>query len=398
MRYPPNAFPGPEGVSVGLKLLVDGGYLVVGGGIHVGLEFHRYLSGLDEFDIHWRLAPPLKRAMEKSSVGLPARWTLGQPPPLRRIRQFRTLVRELQPDCVFSVLGPPNWSCAPIPHVSGFARGFCLNPDSLAWKHLDRRSWLRIFAVDGLLTPRFLRNADYYWVETAVARERLLARTDLAPDRVVVTGNTCAEVFRTWKPNPSDPPALVRRSEDEFLLLTVASWYSHKNLELIPEVARDLVTRERRPVRFILTLEREGPHWKRLQARARELGVEDVVTTVGHQHPAQLPALYDSADVMFLPTLLETFSAAYPEAMAGDCAIVTTDLDFAHAICGDAAQYFEALNPGAAADAIGVLINDEARVQELLEAGRRQLETFPDSNRRGEIVVDLIRTACSQGR
>ena len=56
------------------------------------------------------------------------------------------------------------------------------------------------------------------------------------------------------------------------------------------------------------------------------------------------PKLYNQADAMFLPTLLETFSASYPEAMKMERPILTSDLDFAKDICGDAALYFNPLD------------------------------------------------------
>ena len=59
---------------------------------------------------------------------------------------------------------------------------------------------------------------------------------------------------------------------------------------------------------------------------------------------AECPYLYEQADIMFMPILLECFTATYPEAMRMEVPIVTTDLDFAHGLCGDAACYYEATN------------------------------------------------------
>jgi glycosyltransferase involved in cell wall biosynthesis len=51
-------------------------------------------------------------------------------------------------------------------------------------------------------------------------------------------------------------------------------------------------------------------------------------------------SLYKECDAMFLPTLLECFSASYIEAMYMEKPIVTSDLDFAHTVCGNSALNF----------------------------------------------------------
>ena len=47
------------------------------------------------------------------------------------------------------------------------------------------------------------------------------------------------------------------------------------------------------------------------------------------------PKYYNQADALFLPTLLECFTASYPEAMVMKRPILTSDLPSAKQICGD---------------------------------------------------------------
>jgi glycosyltransferase involved in cell wall biosynthesis len=55
---------------------------------------------------------------------------------------------------------------------------------------------------------------------------------------------------------------------------------------------------------------------------------------------------------MLLPSVLESFSANYPEAMISGVPIITTDLPFAQEIFGRAALYFKPLNSADAAEKI----------------------------------------------
>ncbi len=74
--------------------------------------------------------------------------------------------------------------------------------------------------------------------------------------------------------------------------------------------------------------------------------------------------------------------------------IVTTDLDFAHDICDDAALYYSPKNVKAAAECISKLIKDEKLVYELTAKGRKILAGLPTSqdkyNAYDSIVKGLI--------
>ena len=61
---------------------------------------------------------------------------------------------------------------------------------------------------------------------------------------------------------------------------------------------------------------------------------------------------YKRVDFVFLPTVLEVFSATYIEAMKFQKVIITTDMKFAKEICLDSAIYFEPNDYNDAADKI----------------------------------------------
>jgi glycosyltransferase involved in cell wall biosynthesis len=92
-----------------------------------------------------------------------------------------------------------------------------------------------------------------------------------------------------------------------------------------------------------------------------------------------------------MPSLLETFSANYPEAMATGRPLVATDLDFARAICGDAAVFFESRSAESAAGAILELLGSEALWYEKIESGRRVLADLPTPAERFAMYEQTIR-------
>ena len=73
-------------------------------------------------------------------------------------------------------------------------------------------------------------------------------------------------------------------------------------------------------------------------------GLTDRILNLGPVDLEDLPNVYRASDALFLPTLLESFSGTYLEAMHYGLPILTTDLDFARNICRDAALYFDPEN------------------------------------------------------
>ena len=105
---------------------------------------------------------------------------------------------------------------------------------------------------------------------------------------------------------------------------------------------------------------------------------------------SECPYLYQQADIMLLPSLLECFSATYPEAMRMEVPIVTTDLEFAKGLCGDAACYYSAIDGKAAADAIYHVATDKPYAQKLVEAGKKQLKHYDNYEQRTAKLIALL--------
>jgi len=93
---------------------------------------------------------------------------------------------------------------------------------------------------------------------------------------------------------------------------------------------------------------------------------------------------------MFMPTLLECFSATYPEAMKMGIPIVTSDLPFARSICGDAAVYFDPMSPQSIGEAIYSLANNNSLYKEYIARGWKQLLTFESAKTRAQKYIEIL--------
>ncbi len=373
-----------------MKVLLNTTVINKGGALQTASAF--ILQALrDPAEFEWRmvLSGQVAREVRHFGVELPAGSIELAESPARRPDQRRQLAqieREIQPDLVFTFGGP-----AYVPfssrHLMGCTEPWITHAGWTAYRSLSfPRQWIGHAAATAYKSW-WIRKADAWVMQTESSRRGLHRRLRVPLKRIFVVPNTCGEHYRRDRP-PRPFPAAA----ETLRFLCFAAPYRHKNLELIPHVAAALARRlPGRDFEFVITVKPDHPLWRELQAQARQLGVEDRLVNHGPTPVAEGPQLFDACHVCFLPTLLETFSATYLEAMATDTPIVTTDLDFARDVCGPAALFFRPRDAADAAEKLGALLADEALWARLIAAGRARLRSFPTPRERYLLYLDVIR-------
>ena len=306
---------------------------------------------------------------------------------LGRNRFLDGLVEENHVDAVLTVFGPSRWRPR-VPHLCGFARAQLIkdvNPN--VNPNFKERLTYAVWRWG------FRRSSDTFYTENAYISAIL---PKIIPGAKVYTvTNYYNQVFdqpENWtrNVNVNHNDNLNENENGKMLtLLTVSSTAVHKNLGIMVPVSEYL---ERvHPdfcFRFVLTCsEAPFPLPEHLRKHFVFIGKVDV---------AECPNLYEQADIMFMPTLMECFTATYPEAMRMDVPIVTTDLEFARGLCGEAACYYSALDAEAAAEAIYKVATDEAYRQQLTAYGKDQLKKFDNYEQRAEKLVGLLEAMASE--
>ena len=294
-----------------------------------------------------------------------------------RDRFLDSLVEEKRIDAVLTVFGPSRWRPRR-PHLCGFARPQVVIPESPYWREIKGVQRAKSNATKTMTKRLFAVSADSLWTENSFISSRV---KELWPKkRVFTVTNNYNQVFDSpaqWDNSVALPPF------DGLTLLTVSAHYPHKNLDIIRPCIEWLA--EHQPqlrFRFVLTL-----HEDKFPLRTA-LEREHVVL-VGPVDIRQVPHLYEQSGVMFLPTLLECFSASYTEAMRMRVPILTTDLGFAHSICAEAACYFEPVSPSDLGRKIARLAADKAYCQQLTEAGTHRLPCFDTFAERAQKLIEI---------
>ncbi|EFB9729714.1 hypothetical protein E5H08_23390, partial [Escherichia coli] len=240
------------------------------------------------------------------------------------------------------------------------------------FKKLTLKAKLK-FCILKLLQPYyFKKNADLIFTETDDVNLRVTKLLNFEKEQVYTVSNTLNGLLKNS--NCYDYSILDRlptKEPNDIWLVTISHNYPHKNLEVIKE----LVTVLPPCYKFILTVSSDFLQLVPKEHRER-------VITIGNATLSQCAPLYEVCDGLFMPTLLECFSASYLEAMYMKKIIFTSDLPFAHTVCKDAAFYFA---PHDVENIRSTLVNgfqNKEILNHKLNEGSKIYESFPSAKAR----------------
>lgn len=384
-----------------MRIIINASNVHYGGQLQVAISFITELSQFSIHDYHVFLSVEVDQQIKKdrfpsnfsfytfsSYSGYSDRF-MQKWMSLKRLRRLKLLERVIHPDVVFSVFGPVFWRPA-TPHVAGFAIPTFVYHDSPYFKTVSGYEKLKRRLMNEVRSRFFLRFVDFLVVETEEVRQRLIHRLNVNPEKIFQVSNTYSRIFNQpemW----SDRVKLPARVPGEIRLVTISANHLYKNLKVVDEVISQI--RLRRPhlrFKFILTINRRN--LKNLTTANR-----NYVHFTRKIKVEECPYLYSQCDLMFLPSLLDCFSASYPEAMKMGLPIVTSDLSFAKNVCGDAAVYFNPLNPADIAEKIIQLSEDKVLQARLIAKGKEKLRNFGTAADRAADYLQIAQKAAQSG-
>ena len=370
-----------------MKLLINTASTFKGGGVQVALSFLHELQAYNHHEFHVLLSKPVENQLSIKAFGdnftfysVPFRPGSSVKALFRMRKYFKELEKKVSPDCVFTTTGPAYWR--PLaPHLCGYNLPHHIYPESPYFNNLPIKSQLNWLLKRKLWQHWFAKEADAFVVQTDDVNQRL--KTFLNTDQVYTISNTCSHVFRETD-RTHEKTILPSKEENEFRLLSIGAHYPHKNLDIINDIARELVNLQTEyGIHFVLTLP-DKIFQKSFTKQAKQ-----IIYNAGPQPLENCPSLYRETDALFLPTLLECFSASYAEAMAMERPIITTDMGFAMSICGDAALYFKPKSSSSAIKAIVKLMNDKNLYEMLQTNGKERLMSFNTPQKRAERYLEI---------
>lgn len=195
------------------------------------------------------------------------------------------------------------------------------------------------------------RRADAVVTISAFAKQSIVDRLDIDPDRITVAHlGVDATAYS---------PHLGAR--ENFLFYPARGW-AHKNHARLVEAVR-LLRKDNPGLRLVLT----GGGLDTLGSLPEWVDVRGLVS------PAELRELYRSAACLVFPSTYEGFGLPPLEAMASGCPVAASDAGSLPEVCGNAAVLFDAQDPAAIAAGVTQALD---RSVELAQRGLEQVRTF----------------------
>lgn len=114
---------------------------------------------------------------------------------------------------------------------------------------------------------------------------------------------------------------------------------------------------------------------------------------LGRISPDKVAEVLGNVDAIVNISRLESFSNNWVEAWAAGIPLISTDADWARASCGDAAIYVAPELPDEAARIIHETFSSESHVQEIIEAGTKQLNDLATQGRKIDVYYDILKDA-----
>lgn len=174
-----------------------------------------------------------------------------------------------------------------------------------------------------------VRKAKHILTVSKATRDELLDHLPITKEKITITyeGIDASITSVANHKAPLQPP----------YFLHVGNVYPHKNIERLLTVFRQL-SKEKKHMKLVL-VGKEDYFWKRYRKKITEMQLDKDIIFIGHVSDKELAVLYNNAEALIIPSLMEGFGLPAVEAMAHGCLVIASDIPSLKEICGDAALY-----------------------------------------------------------
>jgi glycosyltransferase involved in cell wall biosynthesis len=250
--------------------------------------------------------------------------------------------------------------------------------------HVAQRAWLK------LLVPWSAKRADHILTLSEHSKKDIVEAYGIAEDKITVTHLAASDAFVPHNKEKSRERLAQRYGIEGKFILYLGRLQARKNLARLVE-AYALV----REAGFSQTLVIAGKRdslFEPVQARIKELKLEEHVLLPGYVHAEDVPVFYSAAEVFVYPSLYEGFGLPVIEAMSCGVPVITSRGSSLEEVAGTAALSIDPLDVEAIAQAIVKVLSDIELRKQLSEAGlaRSKLFNYEDAARQTVAVYEQV--------
>ena len=332
-----------------MKIFVNCSNLISGGGLTVGLGVVNALSKLaanKSFVIFVPNTSDYSKFESSSSIKIIKNKSEGFFSKLFLEWTLSTVAKNEKCDAILSL---SNYAIASnLPQSLLLHWPYAVYPEKEIWGRMSFTNKLkRKFRL--LKLKYLLPNSDQLIVQTDVMKKR--AQSYLVPKKNITVIPTSVGFLGDDEDKNITDKIKSLKFEGNKVFLCINEYYEHKNLEILIPLAQK-IKEQKLKFKFVITLNNNV-------FKSKIIGLEDVIVNVGRVKRTQTKELYKKCDALFFPSLIESFGIPLVEAQEIGLPIYTSDRDFAHAVCGDKAIFF---NPNSVDDILEKIQSEKSNV------------------------------------
>lgn len=355
-----------------MKLMIDASLQSVGGGVQVAVNFiNNILNSHFADELLIVVSPQVDKQINSSLKNNVNYYVFDNARGFLKFWQgvqLSKLEKEFKPNLVFIVFGPSYWK-PKAKSIQGFAIPHIVYPQISDLLYKDKPiNKILLNLLLKIKKNQILNNYEYMVVETETFKRLVTEKIGFEKDNIYIIENSFNKKFNKELILSDN----IKKS-DFMSFFVPSSYYSHKNLEVLIDVAYILKNKYNIYLKFNFLIKSDSVEWSKFIDIAKSKDVLSYLNTYGPVNNDEMTRLYGENDFVILPTLAEVSTAVYPESFISKKLVFTSDLDFAKELCGDGAIYFDPLDSSDIALKIYQVINDAELQNKIIEYGSLQL-------------------------
>jgi glycosyltransferase involved in cell wall biosynthesis len=156
--------------------------------------------------------------------------------------------------------------------------------------------------------------------------------------------------------------------------LYVGNAYPHKNVEQLIDAFKS-VSKDYPDVKLAL-VGKKNYFYDRLEEKVKKLGLENTVLFLGGVSDEELTGLYQHAEALVFPSLMEGFGLPGLEAMQNECLVLASDIPVFKEIYQEAAVYFNPRESASIHATIRQVLTEKKSFDQYIKKGKERGKTF----------------------
>ncbi|MBN1926425.1 MAG: glycosyltransferase family 4 protein [Prolixibacteraceae bacterium] len=227
------------------------------------------------------------------------------------------------------------------------------------------------------------RNSDRVISVSNQTKSDLINYLGIGEEKIDVVYQSCNQNFyRTVSFDDRQKIKNKYRLPDRYLLF-VGALVKHKNIERILEALAMISASELIP---LVIVGKPNSYKEVLLKLITKLKLEKHVIFINYISNADMPAVYQMAQILVWPSLFEGFGIPVIEALFSNVPVITSNIGCLTEVGGEGSYYVDPNKPEEISNAISKIISSDSLAAHMQKVGRKHVEKFHVKNTTGRLM------------